>query len=66
MQNEGKRGNAVVIGVLVPFANMFGYVNQLRSLSRSQASYVMHFDHYAEVPGPFDDPPFSPAIGLRG
>ncbi|MDR3437509.1 elongation factor G [Telmatospirillum sp.] len=44
------RGNARVIDAMVPLANMFGYVNTLRSMSQGRAQYSMHFDHYAEVP----------------
>jgi elongation factor G len=44
------RGNARVITALVPLANMFGYVNTLRSMSQGRATYSMHFDHYAQVP----------------
>ncbi len=44
------RGNARVIAAMVPLANMFGYVNTLRSMSQGRAQYSMHFDHYAEVP----------------
>jgi elongation factor G len=35
---------------MVPLANMFGYVNQLRSFSQGRANYTMQFDHYEEVP----------------
>ncbi|MEE8504817.1 MAG: elongation factor G, partial [Kiloniellales bacterium] len=41
------RGNAQVINAMVPLANMFGYVNTLRSMSQGRAQYTMHFDHYA-------------------
>jgi elongation factor G len=44
------RGNARVITAMVPLANMFGYVNNLRSMSQGRAQYSMHFDHYSEVP----------------
>jgi elongation factor G len=44
------RGNAQVINAMVPLANMFGYVNNLRSMSQGRAQYTMHFDHYAKVP----------------
>jgi elongation factor G len=44
------RGNARVIIAMVPLANMFGYVNTLRSLSQGRAQYTMHFDRYSEVP----------------
>ncbi|MDA0997886.1 MAG: elongation factor G, partial [Proteobacteria bacterium] len=45
-----QRGNARVVTAMVPLANMFGYVNQLRSMSQGRAQYSMHFAHYAEVP----------------
>jgi elongation factor G len=44
------RGNAQVIGAMVPLANMFGYVNTLRSMSQGRAQYTMEFDHYEQVP----------------
>ena len=44
------RGNARVIHAMVPLANMFGYVNTLRSMSQGRANYTMHFDHYEQVP----------------
>ena len=44
------RGPNTVIASKVPLANMFGYVNQLRSFSQGRATYSMQFDHYAEVP----------------
>ena len=45
-----KRGNATVISAMVPLANMFGYINNLRSMSQGRAQYSMFFDHYAKVP----------------
>ena len=45
-----QRGNARVINATVPLANMFGYVNTLRSMSQGRAQYTMHFDHYEVVP----------------
>ena len=44
------RGNARVVNAMVPLANMFGYVNNLRSMSQGRAQYTMYFDHYAPVP----------------
>jgi len=44
------RGNARVVTAMVPLANMFGYVNTLRSMSQGRATYSMHFDHYEKVP----------------
>jgi elongation factor G len=50
VQNMDSRGNARVIQAMVPLANMFGYVNNLRSMSQGRATYTMHFDHYEQVP----------------
>ena len=44
------RGNARVVTAFVPLANMFGYVNNLRSMSQGRAQFTMHFDHYEQVP----------------
>jgi elongation factor G len=44
------RGNARVVDAMVPLACMFGYVNNLRSLTQGRANYSMVFDHYADVP----------------
>jgi len=44
------RGNAQVITAMVPLANMFGYINTLRSMSQGRAQYSMQFDHYETVP----------------
>ena len=44
------RGNAQVINGMVPLANMFKYVDNLRSMSQGRAQYTMHFDHYEKVP----------------
>ena len=50
VQEMSTRGNANVVDAMVPLANMFGYVNNLRSLSQGRANYTMQFDHYEEVP----------------
>jgi len=44
------RGNASVISAHVPLANMFGYINTLRSMTQGRAQYSMVFDHYEPVP----------------
>jgi len=44
------RGNAKVITAAVPLANMFGYINTLRSMSQGRANYTMIFGHYEAVP----------------
>ena len=50
VQGMDSRGNANVVTAMVPLANMFGYVNTLRSMSQGRAQYTMHFDHYDQVP----------------
>ena len=50
VQGQDMRGNAVVINAMVPLANMFGYVNELRSGTQGRANYSMQFDHYEQVP----------------
>ena len=50
VQGQDMRANAVVINAMVPLANMFGYVNQLRSGTQGRASFSMSFDHYEQVP----------------
>ena len=45
-----QRGNARSIDAMVPLANMFGYINTLRSMSQGRAQYSMQFDHYEQVP----------------
>ncbi len=47
---QDQRGNAEVINAMVPLANMFGYINTLRSMSQGRAQYSMQFDHYEQVP----------------
>jgi elongation factor G len=47
---QDMRGNANVINAMVPLANMFGYVNTLRSMSQGRATFTMQFDHYEQVP----------------
>ncbi|WP_226017788.1 elongation factor G [Novosphingobium sp. FKTRR1] len=50
IQGTDSRGNAQVVEAMVPLANMFGYVNQLRSFTQGRANYSMFFSHYDEVP----------------
>ena len=50
IQGQESRGVAVVINALVPLANMFKYVDNLRSMSQGRAQYTMQFDHYEPVP----------------
>ncbi len=50
IQGTDSRGNAQAVEAVVPLANMFGYVNQLRSFTQGRAQYTMQFSHYDEVP----------------
>ncbi|MEI9925380.1 MAG: hypothetical protein WDN50_19700 [Bradyrhizobium sp.] len=50
IQGQDMRGNANVINAMVRLMNMFGYVNNLRSMSQGRATFTMQFDHYAEAP----------------
>ena len=50
IQGTDQRGNAQVIIAMVPLANMFGYVNTLRSMSQGRANFHMEYDHYEAVP----------------
>ncbi len=50
IQGQDMRGNATVVNAMVPLANMFSYVNQLRSMSQGRATFTMQFDHYEQVP----------------
>jgi len=50
VQGTDTRGNAQIVTAMVPLANMFGYINTLRSMSQGRAQYSMQFDHYEQVP----------------
>jgi elongation factor G len=50
VQGQDMRANAAVINAMVPLANMFGYVNTLRSGTQGRANFTMQFDHYEQVP----------------
>ncbi len=55
VQGQDARGNANVINCMVPLANMFGYINTLRSMSSGRAVFTMQFDHYDAVPQNLSD-----------
>ena len=55
VQGSEPRGNATVITAMVPLANMFGYVNTLRSMTQGRAQFTMQFDHYEQVPQSISD-----------
>ncbi|WP_323770810.1 elongation factor G [Antarctobacter sp.] len=55
VSGQEPRGNAVAIDAFVPLANMFGYINTLRSMSSGRANFSMQFDHYDPVPQNISD-----------
>ena len=55
IQGQDSRGNANVISAMVPLANMFGYINNLRSMTSGRATFSMSFDHYDTVPQNLSD-----------
>ena len=55
VQGQDTRGNAIAIDCYVPLANMFGYINTLRSMSSGRANFTMQFDHYEAVPQNISD-----------
>jgi elongation factor G len=50
IQGMEERGNARLVRAFVPLAEMFGYANDMRSLSQGRAQFSMFFDHYEQVP----------------
>jgi elongation factor G len=66
---QDQRGNAEVINAMVPLANMFGHARAMDALSQGRITFTMLFAHYERAPKPRDgddDPPFGPAVGMRG
>ena len=55
VSGQENRGNAIAIDAFVPLANMFGYINTLRSMSSGRAQFTMQFDHYDPVPQNISD-----------
>jgi len=55
IQGQDSMGNANVIHSMVPLANMFGYINNLRSMTSGRATFSMSFDHYDTVPQNLSD-----------
>jgi elongation factor G len=55
INGQDTRGNAIAISAMLPLANMFGYINTLRSMSSGRAVFTMQFDHYDAVPQNISD-----------
>jgi translation elongation factor EF-G len=64
IKGRSTREDELAIEAEVPAANLFGYFNSLRFISNGRASFTAQFERYAPT-GPFDDPPFAPAVGMR-
>lgn len=60
-----KREGVTLIAATAPFANILGYQNALRSITKGRGLCTMTFSHYAPVPSPPDDDHFRPAVGMR-
>ena len=66
IRDQDVRGHGVVIRAIVPLSKMFGYGNELSSMSQGRGAFTMRLDHYAPAPPlPDGDPPFRPAMGMR-
>jgi elongation factor G len=50
VSDQGQRGAQAFVQGYVPLAEMFGYINFLRSATRGRGTFTMEFDHYEEVP----------------
>ena len=48
--DQGQKGPQAFVQGFVPLAEMFGYINFLRSATSGRGNFTMIFDHYAEVP----------------
>jgi len=55
IQGSEEKFGSTTITAMVPLANMFGYVTNLRSMSQGRANYTMSFDHYEPVPSSVSD-----------
>jgi elongation factor G len=50
VSDQGQKGAQAFVQGFVPLAEMFGYINFLRSATRGRGTFTMEFDHYEEVP----------------
>jgi elongation factor G len=50
VSDQGQKGMQAFVQGFVPLAEMFGYINFLRSATRGRGNFTMEFDHYDEVP----------------
>jgi elongation factor G len=48
--DQGQKGQQAFVLGFIPLAEMFGYINFLRSATSGRGTFTMEFDHYAEVP----------------
>ncbi|HEY7581722.1 MAG TPA: elongation factor G [Acetobacteraceae bacterium] len=50
IQNQESSGSTVIVRAHVPLKEMFGYISDLRSMTKGRASFTMQFHHYDPVP----------------
>ena len=50
IQSQESSGSTVIVRAHVPLKEMFGYINQLRGMTKGRASFTMQFHHYDPVP----------------
>lgn len=50
VSDQGHKGSSAFVQGFVPLAEMFGYINFLRSATRGRGTFTMEFDHYEDVP----------------
>jgi len=50
IQNQESSGTTVIVRAHVPLKEMFGYISDLRSMTKGRASFTMQFHHYDPVP----------------
>jgi elongation factor G len=48
--DQGLKGTSAFVQGFVPLAEMFGYINFLRSATSGRGNFTMEFSHYSEVP----------------
>jgi len=50
IQNQDMAGTSVIVRAHVPLKEMFGYISNLRGMTKGRASFSMQFHHYDPVP----------------
>ena len=50
IQSQDSSGSTILVRAHVPLKEMFGYISDLRSMTKGRASFTMQFHHYDPVP----------------